>query len=56
MDHDGAGREYDSYRVYKETEEMWAEEYVSAFLSSRLYGKEAHRGYSAAADLIKCCG
>lgn len=56
MDHDGAGREYDSYRVSKETEEMWAEEYVSGFLSSRLCGKEARRGYSAAADLIKCCG
>ena len=53
MDHDGEGREYDSYHVSRETEEMWTEELISRFLESKPLGKEALRSYSAVADLIR---
>ena len=38
MDHDGEGREYDSYHVSRETEEMWTEELISRFLESKPLG------------------
>ncbi len=53
MDHDGAGWEYDSYHVSRETEEKWTEELVSHFLASELRGREALRIYSAVTDLMK---
>ena len=53
MDHDGEGREYDSYHISRETEEMWTEELISRFLESKPLGKEALRSYSAVADLIR---
>ena len=52
MDRDGAGREYDGYRISRETERMWAEEYVRDFLESEAAGREALRAYSTAADLL----
>ena len=51
MDREGDGSEYESYRVPKETEKAWAEEFVSSFLESGLQGREALRSYSAAAEL-----
>ena len=53
MDHDGVGAEYEAYRVSRETEEQWAEEFISAFRRSEAQGKEALRDYSCAADLVK---
>ena len=53
MDREGDGKEYESYRVPKETEKAWAEELVSSFLESGLQGKEVLRSYSAAADLVR---
>ena len=53
MDREGDGKEYESYRVPKETEKAWAEEFVSSFLESGLQGKEVLRSYSAAADLVR---
>ena len=52
MDRDGAGREYDGYRISRETERMWAEEYVRDFLESEAAGREALRAYATAADLL----
>ena len=53
MDREGDGKEYESYRVPKETEKAWAEEFVSSFLESGLQGKEALRSYTAAAELVR---
>lgn len=53
MDRERDGSEYESYRVPKEMEKAWAEEFVSSFLESRLQGKEALRSYNAAAELIR---
>ena len=53
MDHDGVGAEYEAYRVSRETEEQWAEEFISAFWQSEAQGKEALQAYSCAADLVK---
>ena len=53
MDHDGAGREYDSYHISKETEELWTKELISGVTGSKHQGKEALSVYSAAADMIK---
>ena len=53
MDHDGAGREYESCHVSGETEEMWTEELITRFLESKPQGKEALRLYSAVTDMIK---
>lgn len=53
MDHDGEGLEYDKYHISRETEEKWAEEYIINFLDSETHGKEAVRGYSAVAELLK---
>ena len=53
MDREGEGTEYDSYHISKETEEMWAEEYISCFLESKIQGKEAYRSYSTVAELLK---
>lgn len=53
MDHDGVGREYDGYRVSKETEARWTEELVSRLLRARPRGREALRLYAAAADLLR---
>ncbi len=52
MDREGDGAEYDRYHVPKETEEMWAEEYISAFLLSEMNGRDAIRAYSTAAELL----
>ena len=53
MDHDGVGAEYEAYRVSKETEKLWAAEFLSGFLTSETQGKEALQAYSCAADLVK---
>lgn len=53
MDHNGEGYEYDKYHISRETEEKWAEEYILGFLDSKKHGKEAVRGYSAVAELLK---
>ena len=52
MDREGEGGEYESYHISKETEKMWAEEFVSSFLDSKTQGKEALRNYSAATELL----
>lgn len=41
MDREGEGAEYESFHISKETEEMWTEEYISAFLNTKPNGKEA---------------
>ena len=53
MDRDGDGFEYDRYHISKETEEMWAEEYISDFLESKLQGREVLRAYSSVTELLK---
>jgi hypothetical protein len=53
MDREGDGSEYESYRVSKETEKEWAEEYISSFLKSGLRGREALRSYTAASELVR---
>ena len=52
MDHDGAGREYDSYHVSRETEKAWAEELITLFLETKMQGRTALRVYSAVTDLL----
>lgn len=52
MDHNGEGDEYDSYHISKETEEIWAKECISNFMTSKLNGKEAFRTYSAVTELL----
>lgn len=53
MDLNGEGHEYDKYHISRETEEKWAEEYILSFLNSKTHGKDAVRGYSAVAELLK---
>jgi len=53
MNHDGVEQEYDSYHISKETEELWAKEFVSAFLESGLTGKKTVQAYSIVTDLLK---
>ena len=53
MDREGDGSEYESYRVSKEMEKEWAEEYISSFLKSGLRGREALRCYTAASELVR---
>nr|MBQ6241912.1 hypothetical protein [Lachnospiraceae bacterium] len=53
MDLDGVGHEYAAYHVPKETEELWAQEYISGFLESETQGKEALRAYSAVTELAR---
>ena len=53
MDHDGVGREYESYHISKETEEKWTEEFLDRFLEGKARGREALRDHSAAADLLR---
>ena len=52
MDREGEGSEYESYHISKETEEMWAEEFISSFLDSKAQGREALRNYSTATELL----
>ena len=51
MDLDGVGHEYAAYHIPRETEELWAQEYISGFLASEPQGKEALRAYSAVTEL-----
>ncbi len=53
MDREGDGGEYEGYHISKETEKLWAKEFISRFLTSELMGREALRAYSTAADLLK---
>ncbi|MBO4838691.1 MAG: hypothetical protein J5493_04910 [Lachnospiraceae bacterium] len=53
MDLDGVGHEYAAYRVPKETEELWAQEFISGFLRSETQGKEALRAYSTVTELVR---
>ena len=53
MDHDGVGREYDSYHISKETEALWTEELIARLLQACPRGREALRLYAAAADLLR---
>ncbi len=53
MDHDGVGAEYEGFRVPKETEARWAEEFIRDFLKTERYGKEALRACGTAAELVK---
>ena len=53
MDHDGVGEEYAAYRVTKETEERWADEFVRDFLEAERHGKDALKDYRTAAELLR---
>ena len=53
MDHDGVGAEYESFRVPKETEERWAEEFIREFLETERSGRQALRDYGTAALLVR---
>ncbi len=53
MDREGDGSEYEGYHIPKETEEMWAQEFISGFLKTELKGREALRAYSTATELLK---
>ncbi len=53
MDLNGDGREYDSYRIPRETEAAWRREYLSQFFAQRWYGREALLSYRRAADFLK---
>ena len=53
MDREGDGSEYEGYHIPKETEEMWAQEFIFGFLKTELKGREALRAYSTAAELLK---
>ncbi len=53
MDREGDGSEYESYHISKETEEMWAEEFISSFLETKMQGREAYRAYTSATELLK---
>ena len=52
MDRDGAGSEYDSFHVSRETEEQWTGELISRLLESKPEGREALRLCSAVSDMI----
>ena len=51
MDHDGAGTEYESFHISRETEEEWADELISLLLDGEPAGREAQRLYSAVSDM-----
>ncbi len=51
MDREGDGAEYDSYHITKETETMWAREFIDSFLKSEMTGREAFRMYSSVTEL-----
>ena len=53
MDREGEGSEYEGYHIPKETEELWAKEFISGFLESEMMGREAIRAYSTATELLK---
>ena len=53
MDLNGDGKEYDSYRIPKETEDEWRREYLSQFFELKRYGKDALSSYTHAADFLK---
>jgi len=53
MDREGKGGEYESFHISKETEEMWTEELIVAFLKSEINGREAFRTYTAVTELLK---
>ncbi len=53
MDREGDGSEYEGYHIPKETEELWAKEFIFGFLKTELKGREALRAYSTAAELLK---
>ena len=53
MDREGEGGEYESFHISKETEEMWTEELIAAFLKSEINGREAFRTYTAVTELLK---
>ena len=53
MDHDGALAEYEGFRVPKETEARWAEEFLREFTETERYGKDALKAYGTAAELVK---
>lgn len=52
MDLDGEGSEYEGYHVSKETEEMWAEEFLRDFWSREKFGREALKAYSTAVEFV----
>ncbi len=56
MDLDGRGGEYEIFRVPKETEDLWAKEFVRDLRSSEKRGREALGEYSAAAHLARRLG
>ena len=53
MDREGDGNEYDNYHISKETEAMWADEFIKDFLESDIQGREALRTYATAVELVK---
>jgi hypothetical protein len=53
MDREGDGSEYEGYHIPKETEELWAKEFIFGFLKTELKGREALHAYSTAAELLK---
>ncbi len=53
MSLDGVEQIYNSYRVSKETEEEWRNEFLAQFFTRKQYGKDALRAYGVAADYLK---
>ena len=53
MGHDGVEEEYAGYKVDKDTEKRWAEEYINDFTENARYGKDASNRYRKVAELLR---
>ena len=49
----GDEKEYDRYRISKETEDMWRREWLDQFFEQKRYGKDAIGAYAKAVAFLK---